>query len=373
MIPRRPGRTASARNVALALALALAPAALSVPARAEPTREDRAAATALFDEGRKLLAAKKYAEACPKLEAAMRLDPGMGTLYNLSDCYEQIGRTASAWSGFRDVAAQAKAQNRPDHEQAARDRAAALEPKLAKLRIVVPPELAGVTLEITRDGSPVPLALAGTAIPLDPGPHTIRVTAEGKEPFEKEVTLRPEGGTVDVQIPALAPKKAGGPSGPATSPTTTATAPPPPPTAEPPDTSPRPWQKPLGITATVVGALGAGAGVALGFVAKGTFDESNKANCDVATNVCNPEGLTQRSDAVNLGNIATGVLVAGAVIGAAGIVLWITAPSAPAAPKAGLVLPGAKAAVQGALNTTPVLTDVQVGATPGGLVVRGRF
>ena len=33
----------------------------------------------------------------------------MGTLYNLSDCYEQIGRTASAWSGFRDVAAQAKA------------------------------------------------------------------------------------------------------------------------------------------------------------------------------------------------------------------------------------------------------------------------
>ena len=368
MMLRRTGRAAPARRIAVVLALALAPAALSVPAGAEPTREDRAAATALFDEGRKLAAAKKYAEACPKFEGAMRLDPGMGTLFNLSDCYEQTGRTASAWSGFRDVAAQAKAANLPDREQAARDRAAALEPKLAKVRIVVPPELAGAALTITRDGSQVPSALVGTGIPLDPGPHTIRVVAEGKEPFETQITLPAKGGTVDVQVPVLAPKKADGPAATATAaPTAPATTEPtaaPTSTGAPPDVSPRPWQKPLGITATIAGALGAGAGVAIGFMAKGKFDESNQGNCDAATDVCNAEGLQMRSDAVGLGNVATGVLIAGAVIGAAGIVLWITAPSAPAPAKtgAGFVAPGRRG-----------LSDVQVGASPGGVVVRGRF
>lgn len=381
---RRPGvgvaltpsrRAPFARRFVAILALAAAPAVLALPAVAEPTREDRAAATALFDEGRKLAAAKKFAEACPKFEGAMRLDPGMGTLFNLSDCYEQIGRTASAWSGFRDVAAQAKAAGQPDREQAARDRAAALEAKLARLRLVLPAELSGTPLTITRDGSPVPEALAGTAIPLDPGPHTIRVAAEGKEPFETQVTLSPKGGTTDVQIPPLAPKKTEAPQGTSTSAPTGVPAATSVKTSEPtsaptgapaPPGSPRPWQTPLGITATVVGAVGAGVGVALGFMAKGKFDESNQSNCDAATDVCNPTGLQMRSDAVSLGNIATGVLVAGAVIGAAGIVLWITAPSAPAKSGA-LVLPRGADAGRGAFSS------VQAGVTPGGVVLRGRF
>lgn len=413
MTLRRTWRAAPARRIAVLVALALAPAVLPLRAAAEPTREDRAAATALFDEGRKLAAAKKYAEACPKFEAAMRLDPGMGTLFNLSDCYEQTGRTASAWSGFRDVAAQAKAANLPEREQAARERAAALEPKLAKLRILVSPELSAAALTITRDGSQVPSALVGSAIPLDPGTHTLRVAAEGKEPFETQVTLSAKGGTVDVQVPVLAKAADGVGAGAATTaptatgaPTATAaTAPTAISTGAPPDASPRPWQKPLGITATALGVAGAGAGVALGFVAKGMFDDSNKANCDAATDVCNAEGRQQRADAVNLGNVATGVLVAGAVVGAAGIVLWITAPSAPAAaaaPRSGAAslnaggaggAGGARRAegagragsaggaghasghgrTGGASAGGGGLSDVQVGATPGGLVVRGRF
>ncbi|MEZ4315837.1 MAG: hypothetical protein R3F14_48080, partial [Polyangiaceae bacterium] len=330
MLAPRPRGPGLARTFGLALALALAPAVLPAPAAAEPTREDRAAATALFDEGRKLAEEKKYPEACRKFEASMRLDPGMGTLYNLSDCYEHIGRTASAWSGFRDVAAQAKAQNLAAREQAARDRAAALEPKLAKLRIVLAPELANLTLQITRDGSPIPSALAGTAVPVDPGPHTLRVAADGKQPFETTVTLKPEGGTVDVQVPALAP---GGPApdptvaptatGTTTAPDATSTAPAGT-TTPPPDASPRPWQKPLGIAATVAGVLGAGAGVALGVVAKGEFDKSNEQHCDAATDRCDAEGVTQRAGAFELGNIGTVVTIAGGVIGAAGIVLWIT-------------------------------------------------
>jgi hypothetical protein len=354
----------SRRGLILALALALA--AVAPRATADPTREDRAAATALFDEGRKLAADKKYAEACPKFEAAMRLDPGMGTLFNLSDCYEHIGRTASAWSGFRDVASQAKAANQPDREKAARDRAAALEPKLARVRLVVPADLAGTTLTITRDGSPLPSALAGTPIPFDPGTHTLRVEAEGRSAWETKVTLSPNGGTIDVNVPSLAPAPAGSTAPPARSAPTGTTAPPDTASAPPPTTagpsgaqetaSPRPWQKPLGITAAVAGVAALGAGIAVGFVAKGTFDESNKTHCDAKTNGCDAEGNKMRLAAVEQGNIGTVLGIAGGVVAAAGVVLWLTAPSAKQAPAKGAALP-----------------SVQVGAGAGSLVIRGRF
>ena len=61
--------------------------------------DTRAAAAVLFEDGRKLKDEGKLAEACPKLEESQRLDPGIGTLYHLADCYERSGRTASAWVG----------------------------------------------------------------------------------------------------------------------------------------------------------------------------------------------------------------------------------------------------------------------------------
>ena len=72
----------------------------------------------------------KYAEACPKLEESMRLDSGIGTQFNLADCNEHIGKLATAWAGFLDVAAAAKAASQPDREKVARGAGArAREPR----------------------------------------------------------------------------------------------------------------------------------------------------------------------------------------------------------------------------------------------------
>src|SRR4051812_16548065 len=78
----------------------------AVPAFADGAT-DRPEAEALFDQGRRLLAAGNYAAACPKLEASNRLDPGIGTMLNLGDCYEKNGQTASGWAAFREAAAAA--------------------------------------------------------------------------------------------------------------------------------------------------------------------------------------------------------------------------------------------------------------------------
>src|SRR6185436_7071846 len=65
---------------------------------------DPAAGEALFREGRRFMKSRDFASACPKLEESLRLDPATGTLVNLADCEEQIGRTASAWQHWRAAA-----------------------------------------------------------------------------------------------------------------------------------------------------------------------------------------------------------------------------------------------------------------------------
>ncbi len=306
--------------MSIGLALALA------PARAEPTPEMRAGAAALFEDARRLMSAGKHAEACPKLEESQRIDPGMGTLFNLAACYEAVGRTASAWVGYRDVAAQAAAAGQPDREKAARAKALAIEPKLIRLKITASPQTTAQGVEIRRDGVVVNAALEGTALPLDPGPHTLSASAPGKETWEQTVHLDQPGATVNVEVPPLADKPAGAPGvGPGRN------EPPPPKVADASPASPRPWQTPLGITATVLGAVGLGVGTALGVLAKSSFNASNGPGlCDASTNACSPTGLSDRSAAVRQGNAGTGVFIAGGVLAAAGIVIWATAPKASA-------------------------------------------
>lgn len=171
---------------------------LAQPARAQA---ESAAARALFAEGRQLMSSDKYVEACPKFEESLRLDPGMGTQFNLAHCWEKLGRTASAWALFLDVAAAARAGNQPEREAAAKERAAALEPKLTRLRIVVPEP--ATNAKIYRDEQEVGSAAWGTAMPIDPGGHVIRVSAPGKKDWTHEVQVPSAARTFSVDVPPL--------------------------------------------------------------------------------------------------------------------------------------------------------------------------
>jgi hypothetical protein len=107
-------------------------------APAEGESDERALATALFREGRRLMAEGRPAEACPKLEESQRLDPGGGTLLNLALCHELEGRTATSWSEFANALSIARRDHRDDRAAEAQRHMASLEPKLARLRLVVP-------------------------------------------------------------------------------------------------------------------------------------------------------------------------------------------------------------------------------------------
>jgi tetratricopeptide (TPR) repeat protein len=164
---------------------------------------DEAGARVLFGEGRKLADAGRYAEACLKFEESLRLDPGVGTSFNLADCQEHLGRTATAWTRFLEVAAATKREGQLERARVAQARADALEPKLARWVITVSAPAPG--LVVARDGLAVSAAAWGTPVPVDPGPHRVEASAPDRKTWSQSVAVPDGPGTLEVSVPALEP------------------------------------------------------------------------------------------------------------------------------------------------------------------------
>ncbi len=158
------------------------------------------ASRALFEEGRRLMADGRFEEACVKLEESQRLRSGIGTQFNLAECYEKTRRSASAWSLYLRVASETKALGQTEREQVARTRAAALEPRLSRLTIEVPSPAPG--LEIELDGARMTAGTWGVATPLDPGDHQLVARAPGYQSWSGVARVEAEAGAT-ITVPAL--------------------------------------------------------------------------------------------------------------------------------------------------------------------------
>jgi serine/threonine-protein kinase len=321
--------------------------ALSVPRAAHgqgpPTAGNKVAAEALFEDARTLVSAGKYAEACPKFADSQRLDPSPSTLLNLASCWEKLGRTATAWATYREAESAASAAHRPEYVTAAQRHAEALAPRLARLILSVQQPVAG--LQLTEDGAAVAASEWGTAIPIDPGVHTLEATAPGYKPWSGKVEVEREGAQMTVPVPGLEALPPEAPPAPPSLPVSVpAEAPPPPPAASAPPAGG--GQRVMAAVVGGAGILGLGVSGVLALVANSEKNDSLKY-CPGNPNVCTQTGVDKRDDALRLGDGATVALAIGAAALAGGVVLWVTAPSGRAT----------------------------VGVVPslGGAIVRGRF
>jgi hypothetical protein len=305
-------------------------------------QDNKAAAEALFDDAKKLMAAKRYAEACPKFADSERLDPGVGTLLNLGLCYKQNGQTASAWSAYREAASQARSEGQTDREDLARQEAAALEPQLTKLVIEVPKETAAISgLEIRRDGDLVPSGLWGVPAPVDPGLRTIDVVAPNKKPLHLETKSEGAGSTAKVVIPPLE----AGPAAPPAPVTPTETVAPPVDQGVQPNAHPGRTQRIIGFVVSGAGALTVGTGT--------WFTLLSVAQNKASQNTNNPTKKANfKSDADNSRTIGFVGIGVGAAVLIGGIVIIVTAPSGTTT----------------ALSVTPELAN-----NGGGLTLSGAF
>jgi hypothetical protein len=162
---------------------------------------DRALAQQLFDDARKLVEDKRYAEACPKFAESQRLDPGGGTLLNLAVCHELEGRTATAWSEFHDALAMAGKDGRKDREDLANTHIADLAPRLVRIVVHVPPALAARRPVVAIDGSELQQAAWETTFPIDPGEHRVTMTLPASEPWSTVVAATEPGRTYAIELP----------------------------------------------------------------------------------------------------------------------------------------------------------------------------
>jgi serine/threonine-protein kinase len=316
-----------------ALALCAAGAVLPGRAQAESSASQKAAAESLFDDGVKAMKAGHFADACPKLEESERIDPGIGTLLYLGECYEKTGRTASAWATFREAASTAQAQGEIERARIASSRADRLQAGLSKLAVRIAPETAQLSaLRVTRDNAPIAATLFGVAIPVDPGKYHVVASADGYESYEADVEVAGNADSKTLDIPALkvAPKGAAavGPVATAslgadatTSPTDTTT----PATSDTAPAQPAPNSR-LRTAAYVTGAIGlVGLGVGSYFgvraISKNSDAETHCPKGDVCNDADGPRLTSQAKNAAVVSNITIAV---GAAFVVAGVVLYLS-------------------------------------------------
>lgn len=279
------------------------------PCRAAPHTDPQkaAAAEALFQKANRLMEAGKIGEACELFKESDALDHGPGTRFRLAECREQEGRLASAWALFVDVADELK-RGGDKREEQARKRAAALEPRLPRLTVLVSAEAARIEgLEVRRGGTLIQRPLWGEPLPVDPGDQQIEARAPGREPLRASVRVI-EGGSVNVRIPDLEPlesgRRAGAPAGAAD--------------------APMPGQR---VGALVIGGVGVAGLVVGGVFGLRTFSQWGDADKQCPTRQgCSDEALELESAARTSATISNvGFVVGGVGVLTAGI-LWFTAP-----------------------------------------------
>jgi hypothetical protein len=262
------------------------------PVRSFAQERDATAAEALFREGRDAATGGDYKRACEKFRESNRLDPAPGTVLNIADCEEKLGRIATAWTLFREVTERVPESD--ERHQVAAKRATALEPRLPKLSLKLAPGAPEGT-RVLRDGVELKSASLESALPVDPGKHVISVQAPGHAPSESTITIAEgENKTETVAIgPASAEPK--GEHGEIT-------------------TDDKSGRRTIGYVLGGIGIVGVGVGAVTGIMVLG---KKKTADDNCPNKRCNQEGFDAAEDGKKLGTIS-GISFAVGALGLAG-------------------------------------------------------
>jgi len=258
-------------------------------------------ADALYTRGVQLREAGKLDEACASFRESEALERSLGALLNIAECDVRTGRFASARRNFLEAAAAARSSNDAVRADYAAKRAADLEARLPRVRLKIPSEV--TVSSLTIDGIAIGDAERHTVMPIDPGRHYLEAKAAGDLVSNAFVDIPGEPGVTDVELAFVKVKR-----------------------PEPAQNRGR-TQRVIGIVGTSVGAVAIGASVVLGLVARKEYKDAVAAKCDASG--C-PRSAEHDFDAAHTKTtLGTIFFIGGAALGVGGVVLYLTAPSAP--------------------------------------------
>jgi hypothetical protein len=298
--------TAGSRAILLALAI------LGRVAHAEPSAADKA-----FKEGRELFKAGKFTEACAQFEKSEQLDPQIGTLFNLAQCDEKVGKLASAIEAYRKIVAEDT--KNPKRKATAAEYAVKLGLRVPKLvvQVVDPPPGLVITLQGAAGTKPIQ---GNEPVEVDFGDYTIVARANGFRELTRTAKIGEESKTttvpatlerdhVDVPVVSHEPMAVN--------------------TPPPHDEPPPPPSHGKAIAVLGAGGVALATGLVFGLLTHNKWNDAQAVcggvTCPTQAKVDEANTLADRAH--TFGTISTVLVVGGGVAMAAGIVLWITAPT----------------------------------------------
>ncbi len=313
--------------VALATILALCSSANATPA-------DDA-----FQNGRDLFQAGKYADACTAFAESQRLAPSLATQFNIAQCEEKTGKLASALKIYRDLA---QHDTNGTRKAAAADLAAKLEPRVPRLQIELSSKPPGT--QVRLDNVECAPCLTGN-VAVDFGTISVAVSAPGYQLTSTRASVTEEARVI--VVPIRLDRLGTDPVVTASAPTPVETGPNPTPYVEPPAHSRR---KTYAVVTLAGGAVILGAAVVFGVKARSRWQDA-KDVCGDSTTCANADDTQYAQDlgdsARTLANVSTVLFVAGGLAAAAGVYLWVSAPTERAVTVSATATPGTAGIVLG--------------------------
>lgn len=308
-------------------------------------------------------------EALQYIERAERIGPTAGSRLLTARVQRDAGRPVEALASADrclrevDVDAQTTASNRDALRRACADVRAEVAPRVGQLTVRVPAD-APAGLEVSVGGAALPRAEYNAPRRVVAGVLRVRAVLPGRDPWAGEVTvLGGESASIDVRVPptpgAAAPSlDAAASSGRATfvraprpdpateTPVAVAVTPPPPPAGDDAPPSAGGTQRALGVVGLVLGGVGLAAGAVSGGVLSSMSDT-------YAANRCAYQQAPSASCGDDYGTMDTlhtlqwAGYIGGGVLAAAGLVVFLTAPSRAPAVQVSLAPGGASIAYGG--------------------------
>jgi hypothetical protein len=291
---------------------------LSVAAPAA-AQSSSAAAIALFEEGRAALQRNDFDTACAKFRESNRLDPAIGTAFNLANCEEQRGRLATAWVLFKQVAGRMKEDD--PRLAIAHERVTSLDTRVPRVVLQPGPHNSEQT-RARLDDMDLDSGSFGSALPLDPGAHRVLIRDPGKPVRNTQFSLAP-GETLTFSLEP--------PSSDATSSTAPREA-----------LSGASNERILGLrradatlAATAIGGAGLLVGTITGIIGLNAQALGN-ADCSDRTRTCSQDGHDANQRAKTMAVVSSVGLVVGALGAGTATYLFVTAAPSTSATQAAM-------------------------------------
>jgi hypothetical protein len=256
----------------------------------------------LFELATKEKAQGQTAQACGHFGEALKLSPqAAGMILNVAQCAEDLGQTHTAIVHFTSLKQAAAEQGLHEYEKTADDHLKTLKDVVPHLALSFDDEPLDATTQLAVDGEQYPVTDPDKrVIEVNPGTLHVVVSRPNRVSKEIEVTVKPKE-TKPLHVKSLAFA-----------------------------VTVNKTRRNIGIVVTSIGVAGVITGGILALAAKHDYDKL--FTVDTTTNdycvrhgntaSCGAMSLPKSQSAITLGNVATVIMVSGAVTAAVGGSVW---------------------------------------------------